>query len=148
HASIGPSCAIAHFSGGQLTVWTQSQGVFPLRAALARALGLDPNRLIVTHLQGAGCYGHNGADDVALDAALLALQVPSRPVRVQWMRDDEFGWAPVGSPMAIRIKGAVSAAGKMGGLAARIWSGPPGRPPHPFRGGALSAPPLYPALPF
>jgi nicotinate dehydrogenase subunit B len=148
HASIGPSCAVAHFTGGELTVWTQSQGVFPLRAALARALGLDLQRVIVIHLQGAGCYGHNGADDVALDAALLALQVPSRPVRVQWMRDDEFGWAPVGSPMAIRIKGAVSAAGKMVDWSTEIWSGPHGRRPNLFGIELLAATQIDPPIPF
>ena len=148
HASIGPSCAIAHFTGGELTVWTQSQGVFPLRAALARALGLDLQRVIVIHLQGAGCYGHNGADDVALDAALLALQVPSRPVRVQWMRDDEFGWAPVGSPMAIRIKGGVSAAGKMVDWSTEIWSGPHGRRPNLFGIELLAATQIDPPIPF
>ncbi|HKF27923.1 MAG TPA: molybdopterin cofactor-binding domain-containing protein [Candidatus Binataceae bacterium] len=148
HASIGPSCAIAHFSGGELRVWTQSQGVFPLRAALARALGLQPQRVIVIHVQGAGCYGHNGADDVALDAALLALQVPSRPVRVQWMRDDEFGWAPVGSPMAIRIKGAVSAAGKMVDWSTEIWSGPHGRRPNLFGVELLAATQIDPPIPF
>jgi CO/xanthine dehydrogenase Mo-binding subunit len=148
HASLGPSCAIAHFSGGQLSVWTQSQGVFPLRAALARALGLDPERVIVIHVQGAGCYGHNGADDVALDAALLAMQVPSRPVRVQWMRDDEFGWAPVGSPMAIRITGAVSAQGKMVDWSTEIWSGPHGRRPNRFGIELLAATQIDPPIPF
>jgi len=148
HASIGPSCAIAHFSGGELWVWTQSQGVFPLRAALARALGLDPRRVIVIHVQGAGCYGHNGADDVALDAALFALQVPSRPVRVQWMRDDEFGWAPVGSPMAIHIEGAVNGAGKILDWSTEIWSGPHGRRPNRFGIELLAASQVEPPIPF
>ena len=148
HASIGPSCAVAHFSGGELTVWTQSQGVFPLRAALARALGLDVQRVVVIHVQGAGCYGHNGADDVALDAALLALQVPSRPVRVQWMRDDEFGWAPVGSPMAIHIKGAVNGAGEIVDWSSEIWSGPHGRRPNPFGVELLAATQIDPPIPF
>ncbi|HLI80303.1 MAG TPA: molybdopterin cofactor-binding domain-containing protein, partial [Candidatus Binataceae bacterium] len=69
HAAMGPSCALALFDEGKLTVWTHSQGVFPLRAALAIALGLEEQSITVIHVQGAGCYGHNGADDVALDAA-------------------------------------------------------------------------------
>jgi CO/xanthine dehydrogenase Mo-binding subunit len=148
HASIGPSCAIAHFSGGELWVWTHSQGVFPLRAALAGALGLDPQRVIVIHVQGAGCYGHNGADDVALDAALFALQVPSRPVRVQWMRDDEFGWAPVGSPMAIQMEGAVDGAGKILDWSTEIWSGPHGRRPNRFGIELLAASQIDPPIAF
>ena len=100
HASIGPSCAVAQFTDGKMTVWTHSQGVFPLRGDLAMALKLPPDKIRCIHAEGSGCYGHNGADDVALDAALLARAVPGgRPVRVQWMRDDEFGWEPFGPAM-------------------------------------------------
>jgi CO/xanthine dehydrogenase Mo-binding subunit len=148
HASIGPSCAVAWVNAGELTVWTQSQGVFPLRASLARALNIDPQKIVVIHSQGAGCYGHNGADDVALDAALLALQIPSRPVRVQWMRDDEFAWAPLGSPMAMRIRGAVERAGKIADWRADIWSGPHGRRPNIFGVELLAATQIEPPIPF
>ena len=88
HASIGPSCALAHMENGKLTVWTHSQGVFPLKHDLVKALKMDPASVRCIHAEGSGCYGHNGADDVALDAALLARAAPGRPVRVQWMRDD------------------------------------------------------------
>jgi len=148
HASIGPSCAVARFKDGELMVWTQSQGVFPLRASLARALGLEPQKVVVIHAQGAGCYGHNGADDVALDAALLALRVPSRPVRVQWMRDDELAWAPLGSPMAIKIDGAVGGAGKILEWFTEIWSGPHGRRPNLFGIELLAATQIDPPIPF
>jgi CO/xanthine dehydrogenase Mo-binding subunit len=104
HASIGPSCALAQLNDGKLTVWTHSQGVFPLRGNLAVALGMKNDDVRCVHAEGSGCYGHNGADDVALDAALLARAVPGRPVRVQWMRDDEFGWEPFGSAMVMRAK--------------------------------------------
>ncbi|MGC1677668.1 MAG: molybdopterin cofactor-binding domain-containing protein, partial [Candidatus Binataceae bacterium] len=105
HAAMGPSCAVACYESEKLTVWTHSQGVFPLRAALSDALKMDEESITVIHLPGAGCYGHNGADDAALDAALLAREVPSRPVRVQWMRDDELAWSPFGSPMVVKIDG-------------------------------------------
>lgn len=72
HASIGPSCAVAQWSGDKLQVWTHSQGVFPLRGDLAKALRMPPANITVMHREGSGCYGHNGADDVAFDAALLA----------------------------------------------------------------------------
>jgi nicotinate dehydrogenase subunit B len=91
HGSIGPSCSVARFEGGKMTVWTHSQGVFPLRGNLVMALKLPPEKIHCIHSEGSGCYGHNAADDVALDAALLARAVPGgRPVRVQWMRGDEF----------------------------------------------------------
>jgi nicotinate dehydrogenase subunit B len=108
HASIGPSCALARFSDAKLTVYTHSQGVFPLRRDLAKALKLEENAIRCIHDEGSGCYGHNGADDVALDAALLARAVGGRPVRVQWMRDDEFAWEPYGPAMVMHAKGAVS----------------------------------------
>ena len=88
HASIGPSCALACFDpGGEdaaLEVWSHSQGVYNLRKDLGLAFGLPPERIRVHHVQGAGCYGHNGADDVAFDAAWLARACPGRPVRGQW----------------------------------------------------------------
>jgi nicotinate dehydrogenase subunit B len=108
HGAIAPSCAVAELKDGKLTVWTHSQGVFPLRATMARALGMQPGAIRCIHAEGAGCYGHNGADDVALDAALLARATGGRPVRLQWMRDDEFKWEPFGPAMTMRAKGAVA----------------------------------------
>src|SRR5262249_22317840 len=88
HGSIPPSAALAHEVDGRLTVWAASQGVSLLRAALAQALGMDVARVRVIYVEGPGCYGHNGADDAALDAALIARAVPGRPVHVQWSRAD------------------------------------------------------------
>ena len=122
HASIGPSCAIAGFENGKYTVWTHSQGIFPLRADLAKALGVPESNIVVTHVEGAGCYGHNGADDVALDAALLARAVPGRPVRVQWMREDEFGWEPYGSAMVVKLAAALDARGHIVNWTHDVWS--------------------------
>ena len=96
--SVRPA-RVAEFKDGTLTVWTHSQGVFPLRHELVKALKLPPQRVRCIHVEGSGCYGHNGADDVALDAALLARAAAGRPVRLQWMRDDEFAWEPYGSAM-------------------------------------------------
>jgi CO/xanthine dehydrogenase Mo-binding subunit len=109
HGAIGPSCAVGLYDGGALTVWTHSQGVSPLRGALAQLTGLPLVKLRCIHLEGAGCYGHNGADDAAADAALLALALPGRPVRVQWMREQEHAWEPYGSAMIGEIRGAVDA---------------------------------------
>jgi CO/xanthine dehydrogenase Mo-binding subunit len=122
HASIGPSCAIAQFTDGRYTVWTHSQGIFPLRGDLAQVLAVDEESITVIHAEGAGCYGHNGADDVALDAALLARAVPGRPVRVQWMREDEFAWEPYGSAMVVRMRAALGADGRVADWSHDVWS--------------------------
>jgi nicotinate dehydrogenase subunit B len=148
HASIAPSCAVAQFAGDRLTVWTHSQGVFPLRAALAHALSMDESRIDVIHAQGAGVYGHQGADDAALDAALLARQVAPRPVRLQWMRDDELAWSPFGSPMVVKINGGMTADGKIVDWSAEIWSGPYGRRPGRGAVNLLAAAHVDPAIPF
>jgi nicotinate dehydrogenase subunit B len=122
HASIGPSCAVARFENGRYTVWTHSQGIFPLRRDLSPVLGVKESEIAVIHMDGAGCYGHNGADDAALDAALLARAVPGRPVRVQWMREDEFGWEPYGPAMVVKLKAALDAKGDIVSWTEDIWS--------------------------
>jgi nicotinate dehydrogenase subunit B len=131
HASIGPSCAIAQLEQGQYTVWTHSQGVFPLREALAEMLGVDKARIRCVHVEGSGCYGHNGADDVAADAVLLARAWPGRPVRVQWMREDEHAWEPLGPPMLASVQARLDPNGKIADWEYEVWS-----PPHNTRPGA------------
>jgi len=123
HASIGPSCALARYSDGHLTVWTHCQGVYPLRAALARTLALEPSAISVRHVQGPGCYGHNGADDAATDAAVIALRTPGRPIRVRWRRQEEFGYEPVSSAMVVKVRAALDEAGNPLDWTAEIWSG-------------------------
>jgi nicotinate dehydrogenase subunit B len=113
HASIGLGCALAWLDGALLRVWSHSQGVFLLRDAIARVLERDPASVHVQHVAGAGCYGHNGADDVALDAALVAAVLPGTPVRVQWSREEELREAPLGAPMAVRIAAGVDAQGRI-----------------------------------
>ena len=152
HASIGPSCAVAHSVDGKLTVWTHSQGVFALSGDIARALGLAPASVICVHLEGAGCYGHNGADDVAFDAALLARALPGRPVRVQWMRDDEFMWEPFGSAMSVKLRASLSADDHIVDWRHELWSYPHSRRPGGREGVNLLAAwylahPLQPTFP-
>jgi nicotinate dehydrogenase subunit B len=122
HASIGPSCAVAQWQDGRLHVWSHTQGVFPLRADLAKALRVPVKDIVVTHREGSGCYGHNGADDVALDAALLARSLPGRPVKLQWMREDEFAWEPYGSAMVINLRAALDANGRIVDWQHELWS--------------------------
>ncbi|HYH41288.1 MAG TPA: molybdopterin cofactor-binding domain-containing protein, partial [Burkholderiales bacterium] len=122
HASLGPSCALAELKDGRYTIWTHSQGIFPLRHDLAAALGVAEESIDIAHMEGAGCYGHNGADDVACDAALIARAHPGAPVRVQWMREDEFAWEPYGSPMVVRMKAALDGEGRIASWSHDLWS--------------------------
>jgi CO/xanthine dehydrogenase Mo-binding subunit len=110
HGSIGPSCAVALFKGGVLTVWTHSQGVYPLRKSLAEMLRLPEDRVQCVHIEGSGCYGHNAADDAGADAALIAHALPERPVRLQWMREQEHLWEPYGPAMLTTAKAAIRTA--------------------------------------
>jgi nicotinate dehydrogenase subunit B len=122
HASIAPSCAMAQWSGDHVHVWTHSQGVYFLRADLALVLKLPIENITVEHVEGAGCYGHNAADDVALDAVLLAKAAGGRPVRVQWSRQDEMSHAPFGAAMAIEIEADLDAQGEIADWRHSIWS--------------------------
>jgi CO/xanthine dehydrogenase Mo-binding subunit len=122
HASIAPSCAMAQWNGDRVRVWTHSQGVYLLRADLALVLKLPVENITVEHMEGAGCYGHNAADDVALDAVLLAKAAGGRPVRVQWSRADEMSHAPFGAAMAIEIEADLDAQGEIVDWRHSIWS--------------------------
>jgi nicotinate dehydrogenase subunit B len=136
HASMAPSCAIAQWTGAdRLHVWSHCQGVYNLRADLALACALPPENIIVAHVEGAGCYGHNGADDVAFDAVLLARAADGRPVRVQWSRADELIWSPFGAAMAIELEADLDAQGDIVAWRHQVWSnghvGRSGRAPIP-----------------
>jgi nicotinate dehydrogenase subunit B len=137
HASIAPSCALAVYRDGRLQVWTHSQGVYPLRDALARTLKLDPAAISVKHVQGPGCYGHNGADDAAADAAVIAFRMPGKPVRVRWRREEEFGFEPVSPSMVVTARAILDEAERPADWTTEIWSGRHGS--RPGGGGNLLA---------
>lgn len=149
HASIGPSCGLALYRDGHLTVWTHCQGVYPLRAALSRTLKLEPSTISVRHVQGPGCYGHNGADDAATDAAIIAMRQPGRPVRVRWRRQEEFAYEPVAPAMVVKVRALLDAAGNPADWTAEIWSGThqgrPGGGANLLAAEALPNPPPVPA---
>jgi nicotinate dehydrogenase subunit B len=123
HASVAPSCGLAVYRDGELQVWTHSQGVYPLRDALARTLKLDPTVISVKHVQGPGCYGHNGADDAATDAAVIAFLRPGAPVKVRWRREEEFGFEPVSPAMVTTAHATLDASGRPVDWTTEIWSG-------------------------
>ena len=122
HGSIGPSCAVAHWEGDHVTVWTHTQGVFPDRDAIAEMLRIPAERVRCIHSQGSGCYGHNGADDAAGDAALIAHALPGRPVRLQLMREQEAAWEPFGPAMATHAEAALDANGRIVDWSYAVWS--------------------------
>ena len=124
HASVGPSCAVARFEDNALTVWTHSQGVYPDRQAIAQLLGILPDEVRCIHVEGSGCYGHNGADDAAADAALIAREIPGRPIRVQWMREQEHAWEPYGPAMVTKVIASLDGSGKVLDWDYALWSNP------------------------
>ena len=113
HGSIGPCCAVAEFDkDGSVTVWTASQATHNLRKQLAAMLAVDPGKIRCVYLDGAGCYGRNGHEDAAADAALLAREA-GQAVRVQWMRADEHGWDPKGPPTLLDLRAGLDQDGKI-----------------------------------
>ena len=138
HGSIGPSAAVAAFTDGRLEVWTHSQGVELLRYSLAEAVGLDADAVTVRHVDGAGCYGHNGADDAALDAALVAMACPGAPIALTWSRADEHGWEPLSPAMALDLAAGIDATGRIVSWQHDVFSYPHGARPRPTGSPAIS----------
>jgi CO/xanthine dehydrogenase Mo-binding subunit len=122
HGSIGPSCAVALSANDVMTVWTHTQGVFPDRAGIAEMLRVPPAKVRCIHVEGSGCYGHNGADDAAADAALIARAMPGVPVRLQWMREQEHGWEPFGPAMVTKLKASLDGNGAISDWNFEVWS--------------------------
>jgi nicotinate dehydrogenase subunit B len=122
HGSIGPSCAVAQSVDGAMTVWTHTQGVYPDRKAIAEMVKVPLAKVRLIHVEGSGCYGHNGADDAAADAALIARELPGIPVRVQWMREQEHGWEPFGPAMVTRLKASLDGDGRIADWNFDVWT--------------------------
>ena len=122
HASLAPSAASARYAEGALTVWCASQGIEPLRGVLARLLGMEPTRIVVAHRQGAGCYGHNGADDAAADAALVARALPGKTILLQWCRQDEHKFEPYGPAMRVELGANLDGDGRISHWRHEVWS--------------------------
>ena len=121
HGSIGPSCAVADVRAHRAEIWSATQGVFPLRGAIAELLGLAPKAVRVRYAEGSGCYGHNGADDAAAFAAVIS-QAVHAPVRVQYMRGDETAHDPKGPAMVHEYRGALAPDGSIAAWDAHVWT--------------------------
>ncbi|MCP9198495.1 molybdopterin-dependent oxidoreductase [Gramella sp. GC03-9] len=166
HAANGPSCAIAIYENEVLQIWCHSQGVYPLRDTIANMLDLPKEQVYIKGVPGSGCYGHNAADDVAAEAALLAKEIPGRHIRLQWMREEEHAWEPYGSAMIMEHEASLDEKGQIQTWSYELWSDGhstrptsgdpanllPGRylekgfgvPGPGWRGGAIrNAPPIY-----
>ena len=157
HASIGPSAACALWQVGEhpdapprLMVWSHSQGIHALRRDLALALRIDAAQVQIQHARHAGCYGHNGADDVAFDAAWMARQCPGTPVFVQWSRQDEMACSPVGAGMRVQLRARLSADHQLLSWQHEVFSqghsSRPGRAPTPALLGGFQVAEPHPRL--
>ena len=146
HGSIGPSCALAWLQDDILTIWTHSQGTFDVRRVAADLLKRPIETIRAIHVEGAGCYGQNGADDVAAEAALIAASLPGRPVRLQWMREQEFGWEPLGPGMATEVDAALDGDNRIVRWNYDVWSNPHNNRPV-GAGGVLVGNEVVPSFP-
>ncbi len=131
HASIGPSCAVADVGPEGATIWSATQTSFNTRHSLATLLGMKPEQVRLIWIEGSGCYGQNGSDDVSGDAALLS-QLAGKPVRVLWSRRDEHLWEPKGTAMTMRVSAGLDGAGNVAGWHYQVWS--PNHALRPFFG--------------
>jgi CO/xanthine dehydrogenase Mo-binding subunit len=120
HGSMGPACAVADVKGGKAEIWSPSQAPHWLRKEVAAVLQVDPNAVHIQYLDGAGCYGRNGHEDATCDAALISKLI-GKPVRVQWMREDEHGWDPKGPPTLVEITAGLDPQGNIVGWDSELW---------------------------
>lgn len=120
HASLGPSCAVADVRADSATIWTASSRAHAYQKLFAEFLSMAPERVRLVYMDGAGAYGMNGAEDAAADAAIISRAV-GRPVRVQWMREDEHRWEPKGPPQPIELEAAFDAAGNLTAWRTETW---------------------------
>lgn len=122
HGAIAPSCAIARYENGLLEIWTHSQGAYPLRDFISRVVKIPADKIQVTCIRGAGCYGHNGSDDAAAEAALIAVAFPGRHIRLQWSREQEHAWEPYGTAMYMELEAVLAKDGKIAHFRNSVWS--------------------------
>lgn len=139
HASMGPACGIAMFDGEILHIWSHSQGIYPMREALSTMLSLDSEKIHITAVPGAGCFGHSTADDAAADAALLALEYPNTHVRVQWSRHDEHTWDPYGPAMIVELEAGLDENNNINFWKAEVWTDSHSTRPNKNAGTVLTA---------
>lgn len=122
HGSMGPACGIAMYDGEILHVWSHSQGIYPMRKAIAAMLKMEVDKIHVIAVPGAGCYGHSTADDAAADAAILAMNYPQKHIRVEWNRQDEHSWDPFGTAMIMELEASLDEDGRIKTWKSDVWT--------------------------
>lgn len=147
HGAMGPACAIGFYDGETLHIWSHSQGIYPMRAAIATMLGMATDRIHVISAPGSGCFGHTVADDAAADAAILAMAYPGKHVRVRWSRADEHRWEPYGSAMIMELEAGLDSDGKIQYWRSDIWTDSHSTRPNKDAGTVLAARYLDPPFP-
>lgn len=123
HGALAPSAACAVWDGTRLTITTHSQGIYILRDSIAESLGLSPENVVLKFMPGSGCYGHNGADDAAFEAALVAMEMPDIPILLKWTREDEHAWEPYGPASAIELEACLTPEGQLATFSAEAIGG-------------------------
>ena len=139
HASMGPACGIAMFDGEILHIWSHSQGIYPMREALATMLNMEPDKIHIKSVPGAGCFGHSTADDAAADAALLAMEYPNTHIRVQWSRHNEHLWDPYGPAMITELEVSLDKNNKINSWKTEVWTDSHSTRPNKDAGTVLAA---------
>lgn len=147
HAAMGPACAIGRYDGEVLHIWSHSQGIYPMRQALAAMLGMEEEKIHVISSPGSGCFGHTVADDAAADAAVLAMAYPGKHIKVQWSRADEHRWEPYGSAMIMELEAGLGSDGKISFWRSNIWTDSHSTRPNREAGTLLTARYLDPPMP-
>ncbi len=122
HASLGPACAVALYDQEKLHIWSHSQGIYPLREAIASMLKMDEEKIHIISVPGAGCFGHSTADDAAAEAALVALEYPGKHIRLQWSHGDDLAWDPYGSAIIAEVEASLDDSGKIAAWKSDIWT--------------------------
>jgi nicotinate dehydrogenase subunit B len=122
HGAIAPSCSVARYAEGLLEIWTHSQGAYPLRDTISGLVKIPVSQIQVTCLRGSGCYGHNGSDDAAAEAAMIAVAFPGRHVRLQWSRAQEHAWEPYGTAMYMELEAVLGEGGRITHFRNSVWS--------------------------
>ncbi|MBM1107289.1 xanthine dehydrogenase family protein molybdopterin-binding subunit [Aurantibacter crassamenti] len=139
HGSMGPACGIAMYDGEILHIWSHSQGIYPLRDAIASMLNMEVEKIHIKSAPGAGCYGHSTADDAATDAALLAFEYPKKHIRVQWSRNDDQKWDPYGPAIITEFEASLDEKGKINSWKSDVWTDSHSTRPNKDTGTILAA---------
>ncbi len=139
YGSMGPACGLAFYDGAILHIWSHSQGIYPMRRAIAAMLEMAEDNIHVISVPGAGCFGHSTADDAAADAAVLALTYPGKHIRVQWSRHDEHVWDPYGSAMVMEVEASLDSSGNINTWKSDVWSDSHSQRPNNDPGTVLAA---------